>query len=71
MSKCPKRDRRVADIGEVGEHHLQERDIRDDGRRDGRDEQENRCGKEQKGANMVEDAGLVEGHLDILEQDEV
>ena len=52
----------VADISLVGEHDLQDRNVPDDGCGDGRDEEEDRRGEEEEGADMVEDSGL--GHLD-------
>ncbi len=60
MAECAKGDRGVANIRLVGEHDLQDGDVVDDGRRDGGDEQEDGCGKQQEGAHMVEDACL--GH---------
>jgi hypothetical protein len=57
-------------MGFVGEHHLQDRYILNDRRRDGSDEEENRGGQEEEGTNMVDNsravphlAGVVFGHV--------
>lgn len=66
MTKGAKSDGRVADVGEVGEHHLQNREVLDNWCGDGGDEEEDGSGEEQEGADMVESASLVSRHFACL-----
>jgi hypothetical protein len=65
VAECAKCDGGVADIGEVGEHYLQYRNVTNDWRRDRGDEQQNRRGEEEESAKVVKDSGLM--HLDCFE----
>jgi len=56
VSKCTKCDRRVSNISLVGEHHLQHRNVIDDGCGDRGDEKKNRSCEDKERANMMEDS---------------
>ena len=59
MTECAKGDGGVADVGVIGEHHLQDSNISDYWRRNGRDEEQDGSGKEKEGANVVHNACFV------------
>jgi len=62
MPKCPECNTRMSDIALVGEHNLHDRDITDDWRRDGGDQQQDSSCKKEEAADMVENSSF--GHCD-------
>lgn len=63
VAKSAEGDGGVADVGEVGEHHLQDGDVRDDWGGDGGDEEEDSGAEQEEGADMVEHASAVLRHF--------
>ncbi len=59
MTKGPECDGGVAKIGLVGEHHLQDANISNDGRGDGGDEEEYGSYEQQEGAQMMKDSSFL------------
>ncbi len=66
MAKSAEDDGGVADVGEVGEHHLQDGEIFDDRGGNGGDKKEDGGGEEEEGADMVEHASAVSSHFACL-----
>jgi hypothetical protein len=62
VSESSKGNARVAHITLVGEHDLHDRDVMDDWRRDGGDQQQDGSCEQEEGADMVEDSCLA--HFD-------
>lgn len=66
MTESAECDGGVADVSEVGEHHLQDREVTNDWGGDGGDEEEDGSGEEEEGANMVEHPSAVSRHIACL-----
>jgi len=66
VTKGAKCDGGVADVREVGEHHLQDREVVNHWGGDGGDEKEDCSGEEEECADMVEHSSLMSRHFACL-----